>query len=62
MKVAPCKVCDRRRLGCHAECDDYKSWKAELAKVSEARVKEQEATPVICRKVVKQIWKEMKGR
>ena len=62
MKVAPCKVCQDRRLGCHSDCEEYKSWKAELAKVSEARVKEQEATPVLPRGMVKHIYRGMKGK
>lgn len=60
MKVAPCKVCDRRRLGCHAGCDDYKGWKAEVDKIAEAKIKERQAKPEICKTVERQIWKEWK--
>lgn len=30
MRIAPCKECPKRQVGCHAKCEDYKSWKAEL--------------------------------
>ncbi len=23
----PCKDCERRSVGCHGKCDDYKEWK-----------------------------------
>ena len=26
MTSAPCKGCELRALGCHANCDTYKSW------------------------------------
>lgn len=24
----PCKECDRRQVGCHSDCDEYKTWDA----------------------------------
>jgi len=27
MKIAPCKDCTERYLGCHDYCDKYKEWK-----------------------------------
>lgn len=24
---SPCKNCDKRYLGCHSQCEDYKEWK-----------------------------------
>lgn len=26
MKKAPCKGCEERHPGCHAECESYKAW------------------------------------
>ena len=31
MKPQPCKDCQRRQLGCHAECTDYKAYKDWMA-------------------------------
>ena len=60
--TAPCKDCDRRHTGCHSECDDYKMFRAEQDKVIEAKAKARSAEPAIPKKVVKQIYKEMKGK
>lgn len=27
MDIAPCRDCKKREVGCHAKCEDYKSWK-----------------------------------
>ena len=27
--ISPCTVCEERFVGCHAECDAYKRWRAE---------------------------------
>lgn len=29
MKKCPCKDCSDRHASCHADCDKYKSWRAE---------------------------------
>lgn len=26
--LSPCKDCEKRALGCHSTCEDYKKWKA----------------------------------
>lgn len=26
MKKAPCKECENRHVGCHGECEAYKTW------------------------------------
>lgn len=28
-KLPPCKGCEERRVGCHAECERFTGWKAE---------------------------------
>ena len=50
MKNAPCKEngidCQDRHVGCHAECEKYKAWKADVDKANENRwaYKEQNAS------------------
>ena len=62
MKIAPCKDCDTRRLGCHSECERYKDWKDELALIAEAKLREQRARPKICKQMEKFIWKGWKTK
>lgn len=57
---APCKDCDRRKFLCHSQCEKYKEFKKQLAEVAEARMKLNAATPEPCRKVARQMWREMK--
>ncbi len=35
--TAPCKGCDRRRQGCHAECEDYLAYKEKVAHINKQR-------------------------
>ena len=41
MKNSPCKEngidCHDRHVGCHAECEKYKAWKADVDKANENR-------------------------
>ena len=60
--TAPCKDCEKRESGCHSRCDLYKEWRAEMDKAAERRQKAREAEPVLCRKVMRQVFKEMKRR
>lgn len=32
----PCRYCADRHQGCHAECEKYKAWKAELDEARKA--------------------------
>lgn len=57
---APCKDCTRRKFLCHSQCEVYKGFKAKLAEISEAKQKLSAATPEPCRKVARQMWREMK--
>lgn len=57
---APCKDCDRRKFLCHSQCEKYKEFKNKLAEVAEAKMKLNAATPEPCRKVARQMWREMK--
>lgn len=60
--TAPCKDCADRQECCHRTCSEYYMFKQDLKKVSDRKVKEARSTPELCKTVVRQIWKEMKGR
>ena len=60
--TAPCKDCFDRKLLCHSSCERYKAWRAELDRLSAERQREKAATPQLCWNVVKQIYREMRGR
>ena len=34
---APCKNCERREVGCHARCGDYKAYRAAIDSYNERR-------------------------
>ena len=38
-KIAPCKNCANREVGCHSLCNDYKIFRENLDKVNENRRK-----------------------
>ena len=59
---APCKGCGARHAYCHGKCERYLAFKERLAEAAKEREKDNAATPVLCRKVVLQIWREMKRR
>lgn len=42
MVKAPCKGCQERYLGCHANCEKYKEFKAETDAERDARAVRQE--------------------
>lgn len=60
--IAPCKDCLDRHFNCHGTCKKYQEFKLDLQRIAEKREAERVSTPDICRKVVKQIWREMKLR
>ena len=39
-KIAPCKDCENREIGCHGNCEKYKAWKAELQEMKKQIGKE----------------------
>ena len=55
---APCKNCEDRHTGCHAECEKYKAFAEEREKHRQERGLKTASMPELPRKVVKQIWKE----
>lgn len=54
---SPCQECERREIGCHGRCKDYKAWKAERRKINADRERDRSATPEIARHVLTEIWK-----
>ena len=58
----PCVDCVDRNPGCHGKCTGYTEWKAEQDRIAEIRNKEVLATPVIPKKIIKYIWREMKRK
>lgn len=60
MGQAPCKDCERRHIGCHAQCDDYKAWREEQDRKVEANLMERASTPEFCGRQLKILWKDMK--
>lgn len=37
MNCKCCKGCDKRKLGCHSECEEYSKFKNEKAREAEVR-------------------------
>lgn len=46
MKVAPCKDCEKRVVGCHSSCEDFVQWeqehREEKERLREAKMKSSE--------------------
>lgn len=57
----PCrKDCERREPGCHAVCNDYKTWKeADLAKKAAIR-KEKERYDTLSETTKKRMWRKQR--
>lgn len=41
MDICPCKNCNKRKIGCHGECQPYLSWSKQKQEEN-ARIHEQE--------------------
>lgn len=37
MPTSPCKDCDKRFIGCHGSCDDYKVFRTELDRINQLK-------------------------
>ncbi len=42
MKKAPCKDCERRTVGCHADCADYIAWRKRAEEMKEIEKREKD--------------------
>jgi len=54
----PCKGCERRLIGCHALCADYKDWKKE----HDRQKAEQPVGRELSKSMKRHIWRQMLGR
>ena len=54
----PCKGCDRRLIGCHGLCHEYREWRTEREKHRERP----EDKPEFPRKMKIHIWRKMLHR
>lgn len=52
--TAPCKICNKRHLGCHAECKVYKAYKDELKRLREEIQRSKEFSGYRCEVFAKQ--------
>lgn len=59
---APCKDCERRHVGCHTICTEYKVYRENQNRILDERNQENISRPDIPRKLKKHIWKELKRR
>ena len=59
---APCKDCWDRCEGCRRTCSEYYLFRQDRKRIAKLKERDRASTPEICKTVVKQIWKEMKGR
>lgn len=57
MKRAPCKECEKRYLGCHANCEEYQAWRSERIEMYEKISKEKEKQEWTY-KAVRASWKK----
>ena len=60
--TAPCKGCERRHIGCHSMCRAFQEWKKKIAETAELKQKHEAGMPVLCKRVIRQIWREMKWK
>lgn len=44
---APCADCQKRYVGCHSDCEDYKTWKSEQMSVAEDKRKRKNETSML---------------
>ena len=51
----PCYRCQKRKLGCHSECEDYEKWKLKKKKENDSIRKEKEIDSIIRAHVVETV-------
>lgn len=56
--ICPCKGCDKRLVGCHTFCPDYKGYKDEIEKDK----KKASDMPELPRKMIQHIWRKMRWK
>lgn len=58
---SPChKDCEKRRIGCHAQCQEYKEWKQKQDEIRDARNEQNRTTPTWPRNVLRYVWRQQR--
>ncbi len=57
-----CKGCEKRHVGCHTTCEDYKDFRATLDKEKEARIEAQKVNDVMDRYTISRVDKMRKAK
>lgn len=52
----PCRYCERRHIGCHSECKDYKAFKERLDEANKVKRTEAAADNIIKRYYTCRNW------
>ena len=60
MRKSPCKLCEKRYLGCHSECDEYKEFKQEIEDSKEMIAKRKAEMTLIDDYKVESTYKSLK--
>lgn len=58
----PCHNCERRAVGCHGSCEDYKAWKEDREKYLAARYAEVQAAPDVYRAITRHMRNQHKPK
>ena len=58
----PCKSCDKRRAGCHAECEAYLSYYRQCEEIRKSKDKWFSARDFLMRGAIKTIKKNQRHR
>lgn len=48
MSIAPCTGCEKRTVGCHQSCVEYKDWKKSEAEAKKKRNAVRKGEDIIC--------------
>jgi translation elongation factor EF-Ts len=59
---APCRDCEQRNAECHGNCELYADWLKSREPGRAEKKRERDASPILCRKMQRHIWREMKRR
>ena len=57
-----CKGCEKRHVGCHITCEEYKEFRATLDKEKESRIEAQKVNDVMDRYTISRVDKMRKAK
>lgn len=60
--ASPCMGCEKREIGCHAECAEYSAWRESRRPELKEKQRIRDADKWLCRSVQRQIWQSMRGK